>query len=203
MTLWQVNWEQVRFCHSVSNEQRDTHFLFLQDYASIPPSICLRNSTDCGQGNVPLYAILAESIEDVQVIDHLCHWATPHELISIKIAIAFSSAHNLRLAVKASGHDHMGRSTARNSLLISTHKFQNITFAENFTVSGHNEGSAVTVGSGVPLNTLYQAAKEQGKILVGAGVATIVAAGGYFQGGGHSAISPLLGLAADNVLGKP
>ncbi|KAK0242054.1 FAD-binding domain-containing protein [Armillaria nabsnona] len=121
-----------------------------QDYESIPPSICQRNSTDC-----------AESVEDVQ----------------------------------ASGHDYLGRSTARNSLLISTHKFQNITFAENFTVSGHNEGSAVTVGSGVPLNTLYQAAKEQGKILVSG-----VAAGGYIQGGGHSALSPLLCLAADNAL---
>ncbi|KAK0431075.1 FAD-binding domain-containing protein [Armillaria borealis] len=151
-----------------------------QDYESTPPSICLRNSTDCGQGNVPLYAILAESVEDVQ--------ATPHELISIKIA------------VKASGHDYLGRSTAQNSLLISTHKFQNITFSENFTVSGHSGGSAVTVGSGVPFNTLYQAAKEQGKILVGAASATVAAAGGYFQGGGHSALAPLLGLAADNVL---
>ncbi|PBK71123.1 FAD-binding domain-containing protein, partial [Armillaria solidipes] len=152
------------------------------DYESTPPSICLRNSTDCGQGNVPLYAILAESIEDVQ------------------IGLAFSSAHNLRLAVKASGHDFLGRSTARNSLLISTHKFQNITFSENFTVSGHSGGSAVTVGNGVPFNTLYQAAKEQGKILTGAASATVAAAGGYVQGGGHSALSPLLGLAADNVL---
>ncbi|PBK59577.1 FAD-binding domain-containing protein [Armillaria solidipes] len=153
-----------------------------QDFESIPPSICLRNSTNCGQGNVPLFAILAESVEDVQ------------------IGVAFSSTHNLRLAVKASGHDLLGRSTARNSLLISTHKFQNITFAENFTVGGHNEGSAVTVGSGVPLNTLYQVAKEQGKILVGGVAATVVAAGGYIQGGGHSVLSPLLGLAADNVL---
>ncbi|PBK89036.1 FAD-binding domain-containing protein [Armillaria gallica] len=133
-------------------------------------------------GNVPLYAILAESVEDVQ------------------IAVAFSSTHNLRLAVKASGHDLLGRSTARDSLLISTHKFQNITFAENFTVSGRDEGSAVTVGSGVPLNTLYQAAKEQGKILVGGVAATVVAAGGYIQGGGYSMLSPLLGLAAENVL---
>ncbi|KAK0475870.1 FAD-binding domain-containing protein [Armillaria novae-zelandiae] len=153
-----------------------------QDYESIPQSICLRDSTNCGQGKVPLYAVLAESIEDVQ------------------IGVAFSSTHNLRLAVKASGHDLLGRSTARNSLLISTHKFQDIIFAENFTVSGNNEGSAVTVGSGVPLNTLYQAAKEQGKILVGGVAATVVAAGGYVQGGGYSMLSPLLGLAADNVL---
>ncbi|KAK0186502.1 FAD-binding domain-containing protein [Armillaria mellea] len=153
-----------------------------QDFESVPPSICLRNSTSCGQGNVPLYAILAESVEDVQ------------------IGVTFSSTKNVRLAVKASGHDLLGRSTARNSLLISTHKFQNITFAENFTVGGHNEGSAVTVGSGVPLNTLHQAAKEQGKILVGGVAATVVAAGGYIQGGGYSVLSPLLGLAADNVL---
>ncbi len=53
------------------------------------------------------------------------------------------------------------------------------------------------------MNTLYQAAKEQGKILVSGVAATVVAAGGYIQGGGHSALSPLLGLAADNVLGKP
>ena len=71
LTLWQVNWEQVNFCHNVLNEHRDIHFVFLQDYESIPPSICLRNSTDCGQGNVPLYAILAESVEDVQVIESL------------------------------------------------------------------------------------------------------------------------------------
>ncbi|KAG7440497.1 FAD-binding domain-containing protein [Guyanagaster necrorhizus] len=153
-----------------------------QDYESIPPSICERNSTDCGQGDVPLYAILAESVQDVQA------------------GIEFSSTHNLRLAVKASGHDYLGRSTARNSLLISTHMFQNITFVDNFTVSGYDEGSAVTVGSGVPLNTLYKAAKEQGKILVGAVAATVVAAGGYIQGGGHSALSPLLGLASDNVI---
>lgn len=153
-----------------------------QDYESIPPSICLRNSTNCGQGDVPLYAVLAESVEDVQ------------------IGVAFSRTHNLRLAVKASGHDLLGRSTARSSLLISTHKFKNISFAKNFTVSGRNEGSAVTVGSGVPLNTLYQAAKEQGKILVGGVAATVVAAGGYIQGGGYSMLSPLLGLAADNIL---
>ena len=63
-------------------------------------------------------------------------------------------------------------------------------------------GSAVTVGSGVPLNTLYTASKSVGKIVVGGTAANVVAAGGYVQGGGHSAYSPIFGLAADNVLGK-
>lgn len=63
-------------------------------------------------------------------------------------------------------------------------------------------GSAVTVGSGVPLNEIYLAAKAEGKIFVGGNAAHVVAAGGYAQGAGHSAYSPIFGLAADNALGK-
>ena len=57
------------------------------------------------------------------------------------------------------------------------------------------------MGSGVGLHSIYPAAKAQGKIYVGGTAATVVAAGGYVQGGGHSALSPLLGLASDNVVG--
>ncbi len=106
----------------------------------------------------------------------------------------------MRVAIKASGHDYLGRSTARDSLLISTHLLQNISFYEDYKVGNVSQGSAVTVGSGVFLSTLYQAAKAEGKIVIGGTAATVVAAGGYLQGGGHSALSPLLGLAADNVL---
>lgn len=59
----------------------------------------------------------------------------------------------------------------------------------------------MTVGSGVELNTMYNASKEVGKIVVGGAPASVVAAGGYVQGAGHSSLSPLLGLAADNALG--
>ena len=64
-----------------------------------------------------------------------------------------------------------------------------------------NLGSAITVGSGIPLGVMYQLAKSQGKIFVGGEAATVVAAGGYVQGAGHSALSPTYGLAADNCLG--
>lgn len=86
-------------------------------------------------------------------------------------------------------------------MLIFTHALQDIQFHDSFKVRGKDLGSAVTVGSGVPLNTLYQASKAQGKIFVGGTAATVVAAGGYVQGGGHSALSPTFGLAADNALG--
>jgi hypothetical protein len=63
-------------------------------------------------------------------------------------------------------------------------------------------GTAVTVGSGVTLTQLYAATGAKGKIMVGGTAATVVAAGGYVQGAGHSALGPMLGLAADNCLGE-
>lgn len=114
----------------------------------------------------------------------------------------FAREHNLRLSVKASGHDYLGRSTAKHSLLIHTHKLQSIVFTDDFLVANVSKGSAVTAGSGVGLSALYNATKEVNKIFVGGTAATVVAAGGYVQGAGHSSLSPLLGLAADNALGS-
>lgn len=114
--------------------------------------------------------------------------------------VAFAKKHNLRVASKASGHDYLGRSTARASLLFWTHYLRNVTFNESFHVGGKDVGSVMTAGSGLPLNLLYPAAEQQGKMFVGGYAATVVAAGGYIQGGGHSPFSPLLGLAVDNVV---
>jgi FAD/FMN-containing dehydrogenase len=106
----------------------------------------------------------------------------------------------LRVVIKSSGHDFLGRSTAKNSLLLWTAYFKNITFVEQFSIAGADQGPAVTVGSGVGLKTIYGAAKAQNKMFVGGTAATVSPAGGYAQGAGHSAFSPIYGLAADNVL---
>ncbi|KAJ7906315.1 FAD-binding domain-containing protein [Mycena leptocephala] len=152
-----------------------------QGYDLTPPSLCVINGTTCGQGDVPVYSVEAETVADIQA------------------AVKFATAHNLRVAVKVSGHDYLGRSTAPNSLLIHTNKFVNVSVTDAFFVGSQNMGSAVTVGSGVHSQDLYQQAKANGKIAVGGSAATVVAAGGYLQGAGHSAVAPLFGLAADNV----
>ena len=108
----------------------------------------------------------------------------------------------MRVVIKSSGHDYLGRSTAKNSLLLWTAYFRNITFTDHFHVGGVDQGSAVTVGSGVGLKYIYAAAKAQNKMFVGGTAATVSAAGGYTQGAGHSGFSPIYGLAADNVLRK-
>ncbi|KAF8527010.1 FAD-binding domain-containing protein [Hysterangium stoloniferum] len=153
-----------------------------QDYTSSPPSLCLRNSTICGQGNVPILGVNATTVEHIQA------------------AVRFAKFHNLKVAIKASGHDYLGRSTAKNSFLIWTRHLLNVTFYDAFTVGGIDQGSAVTTGSGIGFHTLYALTKEQGKIYVGGTAASVVPSGGYVQGAGHSVLSPTYGLAADNAL---
>ncbi|KAI0291237.1 FAD-binding domain-containing protein [Multifurca ochricompacta] len=152
-----------------------------QDYGP-PAELCLQNGTTCEQGFVPLYAVNATAAQHIQA------------------GIRFAQAHNLRVAIKSSGHDYLGRSTAKNSLLLWTAYFQNISFTEHFLVADVDQGPSVTVGSGVGLKTLYAAAKAQNKVFIGGTAATVSAAGGYTQGAGHSAFSPIYGLASDNVL---
>ena len=41
---------------------------------------------------------------------------------------------------------------------------------------------------------------QENVLVVGGNALTVGAAGGYLQGGGHSAMSPLYGLAVDNTL---
>ncbi|KAJ7174558.1 FAD-binding domain-containing protein [Mycena filopes] len=97
------------------------------------------------------------------------------------------------------GHDYLGRSTAPQSLLIHTNKLTKITSTDAFFVGAQNMGFAVTVGSGVHSQTVYQESKAHGRISVGGSAATVCPAGGYLQGAGHSALAPRFGLAADNV----
>jgi FAD/FMN-containing dehydrogenase len=59
---------------------------------------------------------------------------------------------------------------------------------------------AVTVQPGIDFGTIYPLADQRGFVLTGGGGSTVSAAGGYVLGGGHSALSRSLGLAADNVL---
>ncbi|KAJ7265025.1 FAD-binding domain-containing protein [Mycena rebaudengoi] len=173
-------WASAQFRNTIPGAMNQVNWE--QGYDLTPPSLCLRNASTCDQGDVPLYSVEALTAADVQS------------------AVKFARAHNLRLAIKASGHDYLGRSTAPHSLLIRTSGLQNITFADRFMVGKQNLGSAVTVGSGVHLSDIYQAAKANGKIVVGGSAATVCAGGGYLQGGGHSALGPTLGMASDNAL---
>jgi FAD/FMN-containing dehydrogenase len=59
---------------------------------------------------------------------------------------------------------------------------------------------AVTIGAGVQLHALYTYLGTQNVIVVGGSASTVGIAGGYIQGGGHSILGWLHGMASDNAL---
>jgi FAD/FMN-containing dehydrogenase len=67
----------------------------------------------------------------------------------IQAGINFARDNNLRLIIRNTGHDFLGRSVGWGSLVINTHGFQDIKFSKSFRAACDYTGSAVTVGAGV------------------------------------------------------
>ncbi|KAI4951192.1 Zinc finger E-box-binding homeobox 1 [Alternaria rosae] len=135
----------------------------------------------CELGNYVRYAVDASGPADVQR------------------AIAFAASKNIRLVIRNTGHDYLGRSTGAGSLAVWTHHLKDITHVPTFKGSEYN-GPAFKIGAGVQGFELMAASRDKGLVVVGGECPTVGIAGGYTQGGGHSAISTSFGLAADNVL---
>lgn len=112
-------------------------------------------------------------------------------------------SNNVRLIVKNTGHDYIGRSIAPGALSIWTHHLNDILIHEKeFKLDGCDitiEGTAFTVGAGAQMWDIYSATDAINQTIVGGGGKS-VGIGGYITGGGHSILSPRYGLAADQVL---
>ncbi|KAG9253779.1 FAD binding domain-containing protein [Emericellopsis atlantica] len=121
----------------------------------------------------------------------------------VKAGVDFARDNNIRLVVKASGHDFLGRSVAPGSLSIWMHHYDNVEFhAGSFQLNGTDsvfEGDSISCGGGTSMYSLYQETDKHNTTVVGGG-AKSVSVGGYISGGGHSMLSPDYGLAADNVI---
>ncbi|KAF9926674.1 hypothetical protein FBU30_003787 [Linnemannia zychae] len=148
---------------------------------------CLANqTTSCEQGAVPLFTVNASNIADVQA------------------AVRFAAKSNIRLVVKNTGHDYLGRSIAAHSLNLWTYFMKKINVVDSFVPEGAPPGTqgsgAVVLESGALWKDVYKAADEKNVIVVGGAEATVGAVGGYCLSGGHSPLSPRHGLCVDNVL---
>ncbi|KAK7951458.1 uncharacterized protein PG986_007186 [Apiospora aurea] len=137
-------------------------------------------SRSCELGNYVRYAVNATSAGD------------------IKAAIAFAKENNVRFVVRNTGHDYLGRSTGAGALAVWTHHLKDIQFLDS-NDQGY-QGKAVKLGAGVQGFDILEAGRSKGLVVVGGECPTVGIAGGYTQGGGHSALSTEFGLAADNVL---
>ncbi|KAI0777631.1 hypothetical protein BD413DRAFT_490600 [Trametes elegans] len=151
-------------------------------------NVSLSGGGRCEQGSVPVVGVDARTVGDVQ------------------LAVKFAAARNLRLVIKNTGHDFLGRSSGRDSFMIWTHNLKTITAHAAFRPQGAPADEihehAFTFGAGVQWHEAYAAADSAGRMIVG-GVSdggSVGAGGGWFLGGGHSALSPSYGLGVDNVL---
>lgn len=131
-------------------------------------------------GNLAYYAINVRNADDVAA------------------GARFAQDNNIRLTIKNSGHDFLGRSSGASSLALWMHNLKNITFFNYSSESYH--GAAARVETGAEYSELYTAASEQGYRVVGGSCSSVAVAGGFSQGGGHGPLSSAYGLAADEVL---
>ena len=144
---------------------------------------CFDGAKPCELGNIPPFAVTARSAADVAA------------------TLAFARAHNLRVAVKSTGHEYQGRSTSANALLIWLHEMRGVSTSASFAAcEGDEPQPALTAAPGDSWATAYAAADAAGATVVGGSEVSVSACGGYTFGGGHSWTSAAYGLAVDNLL---
>ncbi|KAF5367676.1 hypothetical protein D9758_009900 [Tetrapyrgos nigripes] len=151
------------------------------------PYFPLTPDSVCEQGRVPPYAVNASSPQDIVE------------------AVKFASYHNLRLVVKNTGHDAIGRAFGVGALEIFTYNMKDLIVHNNFIPKGAPRRTpavpAMTVGAGVDWNQAYAAADAAGRTIAG-GLSPMGTVGtvGWSLGTGHSLLSSSFGLGVDNSL---
>lgn len=112
--------------------------------------------------------------------------------------LAFAKERNIRLVIRNTGHDYLGKSTGAGSLALWTHHLKDIDVLEYS--SDAYTGKAMKMGAGVEASEAQSVAHALGLLVVEGGCPTVGIAGGYTQGGGVGPLGSKFGLAADQVL---
>lgn len=123
----------------------------------------------------------------------------------IVTAVNFARQHKIKIAIKGTGHDYLGRSNAANSLLIWTHNMRHVQIDKNFIPQGCPNTikgvSALTIGAGTRWLEAYGEATTKHQLYVqGGGCTSVGAAGGFTQGGGFGSFSKRFGTGAAGIL---
>jgi hypothetical protein len=136
-------------------------------------------SSSCSSGNLASYAINVTGTQDIIA------------------GLAFAKTNNIRLTIKNTGHDLLGRSSGAGSLALWTHHLKDVSF---FTYKSKTyTGPAAKLGAGIQVHEAYAAASANGLRVTGGGCPTVGLAG-WLPGGGHGPLSSQYGLGADNAL---
>ncbi|KAF5360014.1 hypothetical protein D9758_007598 [Tetrapyrgos nigripes] len=121
----------------------------------------------------------------------------------VQAAFAFAEQTGVRVIIKNSGHDSLGRSSGPNTLAIRTTTLKNLTYIPEFVPEGCNHVAprpAAAVGAGVIFQESYPFAEAHNISLPGGACPTVSPGGGYTLGGGHGMMVNNYGLGADRAL---
>lgn len=108
-----------------------------------------KEGATCRLGGLPVYSVNATSASQVQ------------------LAVNFARTLNLRLVIRNTGHDFLGKSTGAGALNIWTHNLKKMQFIENYKSAGSYKGPAFKIGAGIQVVELYEAANKYGYTAVG------------------------------------
>ncbi|KAJ5899376.1 FAD-linked oxidoreductase sor8 [Penicillium taxi] len=136
--------------------------------------------TPCNIGALPQFTVNATSI------DHF------------RYTLQFVQEHNIRLVIRNTGHDYLGKSTGPGALALWTHHLKDSEFLQ-YNSSSYN-GSALRLGAGIQGFEAMALAHANQVVVVTGNCESVGVAGGYTQGGGHGQLASHFGLAADQVL---
>ncbi|PWY81692.1 FAD binding domain protein [Aspergillus sclerotioniger CBS 115572] len=117
----------------------------------------------------------------------------------VQNVIYFAHTHNIRLVIRNTGHDYLGKSTGPGAIALWTHHLKSIAYEARYESSWYT-GPALRLGAGVQGFEGQNAAHALGYVIVTGQCPDIGLAGGYSQGGGHGELASRFGLAADQVL---
>ncbi|CAG5149212.1 uncharacterized protein ALTATR162_LOCUS2317 [Alternaria atra] len=119
-----------------------------QGMTCTPP--VLFDSHGCTRGGFPMYVVNATEPKHVQ------------------LAVNFARNTGVRLVIKNTGHDFLGKSGGKDALSIWTHNMKNIEYIEEYADEKLNwTGPAFKSGVGVQAFEIYKAAAEKGRVVVG------------------------------------
>ncbi|KAK0617778.1 hypothetical protein B0T17DRAFT_495718 [Bombardia bombarda] len=147
---------------------------------------CIASRTptgNCTQGGYPVYVVNATSVKHVQA------------------AVNFARNKNIRLVIKNTGHDSVGRNVGAGSLSVWTHYLRGFELLPSHKQPGVSyRGTAARVGSGLQVWDAFGQSARSNITLPAASCLTVGSYGGWFTGGGHSPLSSTYGLGVDQVL---
>ncbi|ESZ91957.1 hypothetical protein SBOR_7666 [Sclerotinia borealis F-4128] len=173
----QANWANPSLHFNSSSSLIAPYFAVLGNQSCHPFS---PESSPCPLGNYVDYAVDVSKSDDIIA------------------AIKFAKSHNVRFVIRNTGHDYLGKSTGVGALAVWTHHLKNISFSD--WSSGFYTGKAMKIGAGIQGFDALEAAHAAGFVTVGGECPTVGIAGGYTQGGGHSALSSNFGMGADQAI---